>query len=157
MKAMQVGVATALIVLMVADARAQQYSNVVPGACVNGPVPGAAVVSPSSVAGGLPVAPAVPGTLVGEPIVPRRDRGATRQRRAADGQSDDVPAQGQNLPYSYWVSAPQPAQIYVEYGAIDQFPFQGRAYGSPNDRWSWYYMGGRDSRYLARYYYPPLR
>ena len=61
------------------------------------------------------------------------------------------------MPYSYWVSAPKPARIYVEYGASDRFPFQGRAYGSPSDRWSWYYMGGGDSRYLAKYYYPPLR
>ena len=67
------------------------------------------------------------------------------------------PAQGRVLPYSYWVSAPQPARVYVEYGAADQFSFQGRAYGRPNDRWSWYYMGGGDSRYLAKYYYPPLR
>jgi hypothetical protein len=66
-------------------------------------------------------------------------------------------AQGPVLPYSYWVSAPHPARIYVEYGATDQFPFYGRAYGSPNDRWSWYYMGGGNSRYLAKYYYPPLR
>ncbi|MGZ3471271.1 MAG: hypothetical protein ACXWO1_17075 [Isosphaeraceae bacterium] len=65
--------------------------------------------------------------------------------------------QGQVMPYSYWVSTPKPARIYVEYGAIDQFPFQGRAYGNPSDRWSWYYMGGGDSRYLAKYYYPPLR
>jgi hypothetical protein len=67
------------------------------------------------------------------------------------------PTQGQVMPYSYWVSAPKPARIYVEYGASDQFPFQGRAYGNPSDRWSWYYMGGGDSRYLAKYYYPPLR
>ncbi len=67
------------------------------------------------------------------------------------------PTQRQVMPYSYWVSAPKPARIYVEYGARDQFPFQGRAYGNPSDRWSWYYMGGGDSRYLAKYYYPPLR
>ncbi len=65
--------------------------------------------------------------------------------------------QGQVMPYSYWVSAPKPARMYVEYGVSDQFPFQGRAYGNPSDRWSWYYMGGGDSRYLAKYYYPPLR
>jgi len=39
----------------------------------------------------------------------------------------------------------------------DQFPFHGRPYGSPNDRWSWYNMGGGSSRYLAKYYYPILR
>jgi hypothetical protein len=61
------------------------------------------------------------------------------------------------LPYSYYVLAPMPSRIYLPYGATDQFPFQGRAYGNPSDRWSWYYMGGGPSRYLARYYYPPLR
>jgi hypothetical protein len=67
------------------------------------------------------------------------------------------PPQGELLPYSYWISAPNPARVYVEYGSVDQFPFHGRPYGSPNDRWSWYNMGGGNSRYLARYYYPPLR
>jgi hypothetical protein len=66
-------------------------------------------------------------------------------------------AQGNTLPYSYWVSAPNPSRIYVDYGSVDQFPFHGRPYGSPSDRWSWYNMGGGNSRYLARYYYPPLR
>jgi hypothetical protein len=64
---------------------------------------------------------------------------------------------GQILPYSYYVTAPQPARVYVEYGPMDQFPFYGRAYGNPGDRWSWYYMGGGDRRYLAKYYYPLLR
>lgn len=65
----------------------------------------------------------------------------------------------QNKPmaaYSYWVANPGPARTYVSYGALDQFPFQGRPYGSPSDRWSWYYMGGGNSRYLTRYYYPLL-
>ena len=31
-------------------------------------------------------------------------------------------AQGDVLPYSYWVSAPNPSRIYVEYGSVDQFP-----------------------------------
>ena len=61
------------------------------------------------------------------------------------------------LPYSYYAVAPAPARIYVPYGANDQFPFLGRAYGNPGDRWSWYTLGGGSSRYLARYYYPPLR
>jgi hypothetical protein len=65
--------------------------------------------------------------------------------------------QGTILPYSYWVTAPNPARVYVEYGAADQFPFYGRAYGNPGDRWSWYYMGGGSARYLARYHYPLLR
>jgi hypothetical protein len=68
-----------------------------------------------------------------------------------------IQGQGAILPYSYWVLAPNPSRIYVEYGTADQFPFYGRAYGNPSDRWSWYYMGGGSSRYLARYYYPLLR
>jgi hypothetical protein len=70
--------------------------------------------------------------------------------------SSVFPAQGQVLPYSYWVTAPAPARIYVTYGGIDQFPFQGRPYGRPNDRWSWYYMGGGNERYLSKYYFPLL-
>jgi hypothetical protein len=58
--------------------------------------------------------------------------------------------------YSYWVAYPSPSRTYVPYGALDQFPFQGRPYGNPSDRWSWYYMGGGNSRYLARYFSPPL-
>jgi hypothetical protein len=59
-------------------------------------------------------------------------------------------------PYSYYVLTPYPARGYVEYGPVDQFPFYGRAYGKPADRWSWYYMGGGGSSYLAKYYYPIL-
>jgi hypothetical protein len=68
-----------------------------------------------------------------------------------------LPAQGQVLPYSYWVLAPNPSRVYVEYGEIDQFPYHGRAYGNPGDRWSWYYLGGGNGRYLAKYYYPILQ
>jgi hypothetical protein len=68
-----------------------------------------------------------------------------------------LPAVQQVLPYSYWVLAPNPSRVYVEYGEIDQFRYQGRAYGNPSDRWSWYYLGGGDSRYLAKYYYPILQ
>jgi hypothetical protein len=68
-----------------------------------------------------------------------------------------TPSQQILLPYSYYVVAPAPARVYVPYGANDQFPFLGRAYGNPGDRWSWYSLSGGSSRYLARYYYPPLR
>ena len=92
--------------------------------------------------------------------------GATRgQRRGSDGDVDDpcravvttFPTQGAGHAVQLLGFGPETARIYVEYGASDQFPFQGRAYGNPSDRWSWYYMGGGDSRYLAKYYYPPLR
>lgn len=113
MKAMQVGAATALVVLIVADARAQQYSGVVPGTCVNGSITSDAVVSPSGVAGGLPVAPAIPGTFVGESIVSggivgQPISGGLATASPVVSSLTTSPAQGQILPYSYWVSAPQP-------------------------------------------------
>ena len=58
------------------------------------------------------------------------------------------------VPYSYYAAYPRPARTYQGYGSND-FPFHGKAYGSPNDPWTWYYMGG-PSRYLANYYHPPL-
>jgi hypothetical protein len=67
------------------------------------------------------------------------------------------PSPGQVFPYSYYVTSPYPARAYVGFGPADSFPFYGRAYGNPGDRWSWYYMGGGDRRYLAKYYYPLLR
>ena len=73
------------------------------------------------------------------------------------GAGFSTPPQQILLPYSYYAVAPAPARVYVPYGSNDQFPFLGRAYGSPGDRWSWYTLGGGSSRYLARYYYPPLR
>jgi hypothetical protein len=137
MKTVQVGIVAALVFFFVADAKGQQYSgaSLAAGPSVSGPISGRAVVSRSQVASGLP----------------------RRRTESIPFYMTIYSAQGQVLPYSYWVSAPNPARIYVEYGASDQFPFQGRAYGSPSDRWSWYYMGGGDSRYLAKYYYPPLR
>jgi hypothetical protein len=67
-----------------------------------------------------------------------------------------APVQVQTLLYSYYVSAPNPARVYAGLGSGDQFPFYGRPYGNPGDRWSWYYMGGGANRYLAKYYYPIL-
>ncbi len=67
-----------------------------------------------------------------------------------------APHAGQALmPYSYYAAYPQPARTYVGLGVGADFPFQGRAYGSPNDPWSWYYMGD-PSHGLARYFKPPL-
>jgi len=60
-------------------------------------------------------------------------------------------------PYSYYATFPWPARGYVGYGPTDMFPFHGRAYGHPYDPWTWAYMGGGGySRYLPRYYYPPV-
>ncbi len=58
------------------------------------------------------------------------------------------------LPYSYYgVPSWQPARIY-EGPAV--FPFYGRPYGHPYDRWTWPYISGGYDANLARYYYPPL-
>jgi hypothetical protein len=98
--------------------------------------------------------PTTTGTSTGQPI----DRRVVTQApvsSAVPGVS--VPAtSGGVWPYSYYVLSPYPARGYVDYGPLDQFPFHGRAYGNPGDRWSWYYMGGGDRRYLAKYYYPLL-
>jgi hypothetical protein len=112
------------------------------GRCIAGSVVAGQVVSQPPIAGTIVGQPAGSGVVSGGPVT-------------YVGTSSALPAQGQVLPYSYWVSSP--ARIYVEYGRADQFPFLGRPYGSPNDRWSWYTMGGGAGRYLARYYYPILR
>jgi len=59
-------------------------------------------------------------------------------------------------PYSYYVAWPWLARGYIPYGPGDQFPFYGHAYGHPYDPWTWPYLSGGYSRYLARYYYPPV-
>ena len=111
------------------------------------------VVGQPIVAGEIVGQPIVTGGIVGQPI----NSGVVIGGPVTYvGTSTIVPAQGQILPYSYWVST-APSRVYVEYGPGDQFPFHGRPYGSPNDRWSWYTMGGGASRYLAKYYYPILR
>lgn len=60
-------------------------------------------------------------------------------------------------PYSYYAVWPWRARGYVPYGPGDTFAFYGRAYGHPNDPWTWPYMSGGYSQSLARYYYPPVR
>jgi hypothetical protein len=59
------------------------------------------------------------------------------------------------LPYSYYVTFPEPARIYVGYGANDGFPFLGQPYGHAGDRWSWSAMSTGNSS-LAKYYYQLL-
>ncbi|AGA27706.1 hypothetical protein [Singulisphaera acidiphila] len=59
-------------------------------------------------------------------------------------------------PYSYYAAYPGPARGYVGYGTSD-FPFYGRPYGGPSDRWSWAAMSTNGNGVLARYYYPPVR
>jgi hypothetical protein len=94
----------------------------------------------------LVVAPAAPAQVVeSRPWTPASVVGGP-----ADVSSAYVP------PYSYYAAWPWPARGYVPYGPGDAFPFYGRPYGHPYDRWTWPYLGGGDSRYLARYYYPPV-
>lgn len=142
MRTVQVGIVALVFSTVVQETEAQQYSRAgqATGTYVSRLTTPRPIVSQAGISGEL----IDQGMVVG------------RVSTTTPGMTT-ISTQGQVLPYSYWVSAPQPARIYVKYGAADQFPFQGRAYGSPNDRWSWYYMGGGDSRYLAKYYYPPLR
>jgi hypothetical protein len=56
--------------------------------------------------------------------------------------------------YSYYAAPGVAAREYV--GSVE-FPFYGRPYGHPNDRWSWANLSGGDQGSLARYYYPPVR
>jgi hypothetical protein len=58
--------------------------------------------------------------------------------------------------YSYYAAAPYPPREYVGYG-INDFPYYGRPYGSPSDRWSWPIMAYPSYGALAHYYYPPVR
>ena len=172
MRPMQAGIVAALVLLIVVDNAGAQQSRVIglaAGSYVSGPVYGSAVVSQPVIAGGVVSvvgAPIVAGTIIGEPVVTSGIVGqpvvsgevlTALPTTYAAPVVTTFPAQGLVMPYNYGVSAPHPARIYVEYGAIDQFPFRGRAYAIPGDRWSWYYMGGGDSRYLAKYYYPLLR
>ncbi len=59
--------------------------------------------------------------------------------------------------YSYYATPPGlPARVYVGYpGASEPFPFYGRPYGNPSDRWSWSTLGGMGGA-PARYFYPPV-
>ena len=60
-------------------------------------------------------------------------------------------------PTSYYSVYPNPTRGYVGITSYD-FPYYGRAYGSPSDPWTWPYMvGSSGSAVLSRYYYPPLR
>ena len=115
-----------------------------PGGVVGQPIVVGEVAGQPIATGGIIGQPVDSGVVIGGPIT-------------HVGTSAITPVQGPVLPYSYWVSHPAPSRVYVEYGPGDQFPFHGRPYGSPNDRWSWYYMGGGPSRYLAKYYYPILQ
>ena len=58
--------------------------------------------------------------------------------------------------YSYYASYQYPAREYVGYGTND-FPYYGRPYGHPSDRWSWPYLTNSYSNALTRYYYPILK
>lgn len=136
-----------------------------PSGFVSGPIVSPVVVSQPAVAEFVTPVPMLEDSTLGQPVIAGEAIMPATTAYVAPVMSGEVvvpavtslPAQGQVLPYSYWVLAPNPARIYVEYGEIDQFPYQGRAYGNPSDRWSWYYMGGGNSRYLAKYYYPILQ
>jgi hypothetical protein len=54
--------------------------------------------------------------------------------------------------YSYWTAAyyGYPPRVYSGYGSND-FPYYGRAYGSPSDPWSWPAMAGYSYAVPTRY------
>ncbi|WP_148598281.1 hypothetical protein [Aquisphaera giovannonii] len=119
--------------------------------------PAGTIVVGSMLGGTVVGAPISNGTIVGTPVAGSTvTDGVVVGSPVANGVVSG-PVQGGVYPYSYWVAPPGQARGYVPYSDADQFPFHGRAYGNPGDRWSWYYMGGGDSRYLARYYYQLLR
>ena len=58
------------------------------------------------------------------------------------------------IPYSYFAAFPEPARQYVGFG--NDFPFYGRPYGHPYDRWTWQYLGNANVEALTSYDYPPV-
>jgi len=65
-----------------------------------------------------------------------------------------VPGPAYVAPYSYYVlPATVPSRTYI---GPSIYPFYGRPYGHPYDRWTWPYISGGPDANLARYYYPPL-
>ena len=56
--------------------------------------------------------------------------------------------------YSYYFAPGLPAREYV---GPPEFPFYGKPYGHPNDRWSWGALSGGYQGTLSRYYYAPVR
>jgi hypothetical protein len=127
-----------------------------PTALVSEPIVSQAVASQPVVTEFVASAPMLGGIIQDQPVVTGEVFMPTPIPTVAPVVTS-LPAQEQVMPYSYWVLAPNPSRVYVEYGELDRFPYHGRAYGNPSDRWSWYYLGGGDSRYLARYYYPILQ
>jgi len=117
-------------------------------------VPGASAL-PAAPEGLQGVQSAIQGALPGEAIVspayPYPTAPVVGSAPILDGDLATPPH-----PYSYYVTFPAPARTYVEYGAMDQFPFQGQAYGNPGDRWSWSGMMGSRAAGLDRYYYQLL-
>src|SRR6516164_9038753 len=87
------------------------------GRCIAGSVVPGQVVSQTPMAGTIVGEPVFTGGTVGQPVV----AGEVVGQPMIGGTTSVLPAQGQVLPYSYWVSSP--ARIYVEYGRADQFPF----------------------------------
>jgi hypothetical protein len=146
MRCMLTGIAFMACTTMIGTSHAQQNCDWgVAGETAGGPV------YRTDVVGQPPVLGSVDSRLIGSGGI------GTGQPFNSGGLSGPSVYSGQRIyDYSYWVAYPGPSRTYVPYGALDQFPFQGRPYGNPSDRWSWYYMGGGNSRYLARYFSPPL-
>ena len=78
---------------------------------------------------GIPAQPVVIGTSAGGVNGSLASQGVLISTPAGVSTSavSTLSSQNNALPYSYWVSAPNPSRIYVQYGSVDQFPFHGRA------------------------------
>ena len=185
MRLMQCGTAAAFVsLILIGSAQAQQPCNCTgSGVYASGPIYPTAVVSEPLISQTSVSQPVVTEFVAGDPVLGgiSQDQPVATGELITPGTTPSItpvvtgevimstpiwtpapvvtgfPAQQQVLPYSYWVLAPNPSRVYVEYGEIDRFPFYGQPYGNPTDRWSWYYLGGGDSRYLAKYYYPILQ
>jgi len=110
-----------------------------------------AIVPGQGVADAPVVQRALHGETVGSPVYPYPTAPVVG---SAPIGLDGPPVQ--THPYSYYVTFPEPARTYVGFGPMDQFPFQGQAYGRPGDRWSWTGMMGNRAAGLDRYYYQLL-
>lgn len=144
-----------LIALGVAVGLAVPYSQATAQQAAQAPRASALPDAPTGLQG---VQNVVQGVLPGETIVPPPVQSRPYPTAPVVG---SAPVIGGDLavpphPYSYYVTMPAPARTYVEYGAMDQFPFRGQPYGNPGDRWSWTGMMGNGAAGLDRYYYQLL-
>jgi hypothetical protein len=144
--------------LLSGDARAQ-------GVTVTGPSMG--VGSPVTLGSGAPAA----GVTVGGPYVGSGAPAAAVTTRGAYAPTTGSGSLTTSYPSQNWAvfNAPAPSRTFYysyyaapgvaarEYVGPPEFPFYGRPYGHPTDRWSWANLSAGPQGSLARYYYAPVR